>query len=342
MTTSCTRALIAILLFALPMAAQTPFSLTTSFASNNGCQGNMFDVVAANPIIIESFDINANVGSYTAEVWTLTAGGSYVGSESNMAAWTMQASTPVTVTAVDTATPLGLSLGITLGAGSTLGVYVTLQSATSIRYINGSLPGTTAAQDCNVQILEGLGHCSQFSAGIATRVFSGTMHYTVASATCANPYQTNRPNLNFDIDGVQSNGFAPAITTVNTNQTATATIASPLMGNGWDLGIQVAPLIPSAALTPTFQVLNIGFGSAVFLNSSNTAPNFLPFPGNLSFPVVSSSAVTLSAQAVIIDPSKSGWPEPQSGCRTAGHRRWQPRSGGDGVRVDADDADSRR
>ena len=78
-----------------PVLNQTAGQITSTFASNNGQAGNMFDVTTlANPITVTSLDLNLNPGTYTVEVYTKP--GTYVGYETNPSAWTMVATGTVT------------------------------------------------------------------------------------------------------------------------------------------------------------------------------------------------------------------------------------------------------
>ena len=75
-----------------PVHAQ---SLTTTFSSNNSENGNMFDVTAFNNITITSFAINKRTTTpEMVEVYYKS--GTYVGSETNAAAFTLLGSSLVT------------------------------------------------------------------------------------------------------------------------------------------------------------------------------------------------------------------------------------------------------
>ena len=96
---SVTLTLCCLLVFAglltSPLYAQG-CGLTTTFASNNGQEGNMFDVKALNPngVTITGFDVNID-GSPMMEVWYRP--GTYLGFETFNAGWT-QVGGPVQVT----------------------------------------------------------------------------------------------------------------------------------------------------------------------------------------------------------------------------------------------------
>ena len=82
----------------LTNGAPIPNSLATTFASNNGAQGNMFDVEATNDITINSFDVNM-VSGVTADIEIYFKSGSWVGSENSPNDWTLLATVPGVVSA---------------------------------------------------------------------------------------------------------------------------------------------------------------------------------------------------------------------------------------------------
>lgn len=293
---------------ALSAGAQ-PMMLTTTFASNNGCQGNMFDVVALNPVTIRSFDVNVAPGTHTIEVYALNASGTYVGSETNPGAWTLIASTSVTSAGTNMPTPLNLSLCLTLATSQRQAFYVTGTGASNpINYTNGTAVGTLFASDANLQFFEGAGFCSpQFSSPINTRVFNGNIHYNTSS-TCIAEYQTNQTNASVTLNGVQGAGNSAATTLVCPGAPVTLDIQSPLTGNLFDAAVTLSPLLPASGggiVTPNSQVVNIDIlhPSMFFLNSGTPAPAFFPFPGNLNLMFNAPPAGLASIQFVILDPA---------------------------------------
>ncbi len=148
--------------------------LTSTFTSNNGQNGNMFDLVALNDITITGFDINMAAGTQTAEIYHRVGG--YAGHETTSTSWALVGSTSVTSTASDVATPVPLTMSINANAGETHSFYVTLTSG-SMRYTNGTSEGAVYAADDNAQILEGVGKAYPFGATFRPRVWNGTVHY---------------------------------------------------------------------------------------------------------------------------------------------------------------------
>ena len=170
--------------------AQSP--LTTTFASNNGQAGNMFDLRSLTDIVVDSFDVNLDSGTWDLEVWTSNAG-SHVGVEQDATQWTQVASFPGVVSnGADVPTPLGGCLNIQLTTGVTQGFYVTVANGNAINYTTGAgFPvGSLYTANSDLEFYAGTGNAYQFGSvfGNATssRVWNGNINYTLGtSASCA-------------------------------------------------------------------------------------------------------------------------------------------------------------
>lgn len=156
-------------------------ALATSYASTNAGKGVMFNVVATNAITATCFDLNlimATIGNY--EVYYKA--GSYVGSETNAAAWTLIGSNPsVPSLGLDYPSPLNIPINLFIPAGQTYGFYITstnVSNTTGVRYIAGT-GYTTIASDANVAIAGGVGKAYPFLTTFNNRIFNGTLHYTL-------------------------------------------------------------------------------------------------------------------------------------------------------------------
>jgi PEP-CTERM motif-containing protein len=151
-------------------------SITTLFASNNGQDGNMFDlVVATKPLLVTSFDLNLDAGQYTLELYKKS--GTWVGSETNPAAWTFVGTAGVTSGAANSPTPANFP-DFVIPANSTTALYVTTVSG-GMEYTNGTQVGNVAASNADLQILEGSGIGYPFGVdGVYTpRTWNGTIYY---------------------------------------------------------------------------------------------------------------------------------------------------------------------
>ncbi len=152
----------------------TPGSMTTTYVSNNGLDGNMFDVVALNNINVLSFDGNFNVGTHTVEIYYKV--GTHVGFETTSSAWTLLGSTSLTSNGDDVATPIPISMSLSIPAGQTYAFYITTTTG-GINYTNGTTLGAVYVQDGSAQILEGAGVSYPFASLFSPRVWNGTMYY---------------------------------------------------------------------------------------------------------------------------------------------------------------------
>jgi hypothetical protein len=169
------------LLLAMSAAATGQLSLQTTFTSNNGFAGNMFDVVGLNSIVITGFDVNLAVGTHVIEVWTITAGTTYAGNNQSAANWTQVATVPnVVSTAQDAPTAVPFVFNIPVNSGQQLGIYITTQG-TTMRYTNGTVMGAIYAQNADLQILEGHGGGYPFALTNVPRVWNGRLYYSYAA-----------------------------------------------------------------------------------------------------------------------------------------------------------------
>ncbi len=189
------------LIVVLSGSAAAQSSLTTTFMSNNGQAGNMFDVVASTPIILSTFDVNVDAGSWNIEIYTVIPDPNATGTMGSMQ---QNANTPtdpmqwnlvatvlnVTSAGVNMPTPLGPGIvSINLAPGETRGLYITVVGAPAINYTNGSNFQGVAASDANLTINEGFGVAYAFGAmfggptpGSVSRIWNGTIYYSPAFA----------------------------------------------------------------------------------------------------------------------------------------------------------------
>ncbi|MDF1672606.1 MAG: PKD domain-containing protein [Vicingaceae bacterium] len=157
-------------------------SLSTGFPGGNGQAGNMFDVVAINPVNILSFDANLNAGTHaTVDIWYRV--GTHVGFENSSAGWTLiGTATNVVSTGNGIGTPIPLPINLTIPAGQTYSFYV--DASNSVAYTNGGTVGNVWASNADMQILEGIGKASNFGGTFSVRNWNGTIHYG-SSTTCS-------------------------------------------------------------------------------------------------------------------------------------------------------------
>jgi hypothetical protein len=178
------KAALLLALLALPMAAG---SITTTFAENNRFTGNMFNAtIGASGITVNSLDVDVDAGAVTIDVWIKT--GTYVGSETTPAAWTLESATAVTGAGAGNETLVNIT-PFSLSAGQTYGVYVTTSvtgdSAPYMYYTNGS--NTYSNSDLSLSLGDGIG--GQFGSLSVTpsRTWNGTINYTLAATGVPEP-----------------------------------------------------------------------------------------------------------------------------------------------------------
>lgn len=149
--------------------AQTS-SITTTFADNNGCRGNFFDVTANVDLTITSFDIHIEASNTVSVFYKL---GSSVGFEEDAGAWTFLGSAAVSgINGTPTALPVG---GLTIPAGATYGLYI---------YASGFMPYTNGANvysNGDLTITTSVGTCDPFSNLNIPRTWNGTIYYSIVT-----------------------------------------------------------------------------------------------------------------------------------------------------------------
>ena len=108
--------------------------------------------------------------------------GSYVGFETNPAAWTfLGQDTGVVPLLADGATPVDVGASFVIPAGATYGLYVDLASydtTASLQHTNGS----ATCSDGFLQLDLGIGRGAGFASAIFTpRIWNGSIYYSVAA-----------------------------------------------------------------------------------------------------------------------------------------------------------------
>lgn len=186
------------------IAQPGPSTLTTTFASNNGQAGNMFDLDSFFPLDILGFDINVDPGVHDVEVWARTAPGSFSGSVQVPGDWTLIGSYAGVVSAgEDQPTPLPpFASPVRVAPGSVQAFYVTVVNSTALNYTNGSNPGGLFATDGVLNFYEGVGVIYPFGSVFDPRIWNGNIHYQVVGPPQPE-YQVNQPGAALEIMGVQ-------------------------------------------------------------------------------------------------------------------------------------------
>ncbi|MEE2713708.1 MAG: hypothetical protein VX913_13120 [Planctomycetota bacterium] len=304
--------LLALCLITGTAAAQ--IQLTTTFAGGNGQSGCMFDITATGGQAVEicGFDFSAwAAGTYDMEVYTVSAGGPFLGNQTNPAAWTLQGqSLGIPVAAANTAIPLGMPLSVTIPAGATQGFYVTCSNGQIVAYTNGTVQGAAYASDGNITFYEGIGLAYPYGGSFTPRIFNGNIYYATGTGGCAAPpaapWQTNSASSSLDIDGINGSAFQGPKSVVCFGGTSTLNTAVP-SGTPSDIAVVFGAHAPTQALSSPNNVVNIDVFNPTMFSFNGGAPNFAgllnltPHPGAYSFPIPTGSTFVASAQQLAID-----------------------------------------
>ncbi|MFT5777625.1 MAG: lysophospholipase L1-like esterase [Crocinitomicaceae bacterium] len=149
-------------------------SLETTLNSNINFNGAMFDVVAQEDVVLDSFFVKINtLGMQEVEMYTKA--GSHLGYETNAGAWTFLGSTFVEV--VDdqayTSVPIG---DFSLSTYDTLGVYVQMVTPTSrLSYASVASPITRSTGE--LELITGSGAAHDFGGNYYPRDLNFGVHY---------------------------------------------------------------------------------------------------------------------------------------------------------------------
>ncbi len=158
------------------MACPQTDTLGTPLLSGNGHAGNMFDVIIGPAdITVKTFWVSHDS---TDQVSIYYKNGTFVGNESNAAAWTFLASGMVPGNGDGLVGVIPVDIALTLTAGQTYAFYVTDENQTNFNYTNGTAVGSTAASNSDLAILEGNGG-GFFDVTFTPRVFNGVIEYCV-------------------------------------------------------------------------------------------------------------------------------------------------------------------
>lgn len=170
-----------LLLIGKTKAQCTDNTAATSYSSNNGSRGAMFNITATNTITVTGFYANL-YGGTTAKYEIYYKAGSYVGSETNAAAWTLGGSVnSLYVAANNVPTDIPIPLSVVIPAGQTYGFYVTNTASGGLNYISSAVTNVTLATDANLTMTGGVGKAYPFSSTYSYRLFNGTVRYYVGA-----------------------------------------------------------------------------------------------------------------------------------------------------------------
>ena len=241
------------------MGPVTAASLSTTFSAGNNHRGNMFDVVANQPIVITRFDVSP-MGTTPYEVYYRE--GTWVGNATSAAGWTLIQTGTLSYTGAPV--PIVLSTPLSLKSNQTYGIYITSASqGVSLNYTDGTAVGNVYASDAVLSISEGGGMEYAFTNGTGAifqpRVWNGTIYYEVVGPVTQ--LEINAPGsaqeaapFTLNVRALDANGY------VNSNYSGTVhfTSSDPLAQLPADAGLTGGNKSFSTTLhTPGMQTITV-------------------------------------------------------------------------------------
>lgn len=175
------NALAALIVSALAASASAGV-VTTTFAGGNSQVGNMFDLsIGANALSITSLGLNVDTfsGPGNFDVWITN--GSYVGVESNAAAWTKVSTTLVSSVAAEGSETLVDVSDFLLNANSSYGIYVTWDNVCCDRLLSYT-NGANTYSNADLTLTAGVGKDGNFGATFTPRTWNGNLYYELANS----------------------------------------------------------------------------------------------------------------------------------------------------------------
>lgn len=149
-------------------------SLHTTLNSNINFNGTMFDLIASDSIVIDSFDVKIfSPGIQGVEVFYKM--GSHLGFETNASAWTFLDNANVDVINQNewTTVPIG---GLSIAQGDTVGIHIRMQnSGSNLSYASVSAPQVRSTPE--LTMISGSGVSANFANNYYPRDWSGGVYY---------------------------------------------------------------------------------------------------------------------------------------------------------------------
>ena len=199
--------------------------LTSTYYTNNGHHGAMFDITASQTITITGFDYQqrgaAGGRSDDIEVWYWPTG-SYVGHENSPVGWVLMGAETVAGVGDGAATHVDIG-GLTINAGQTRGIYFTVNAAViqSLAYKNTT--GAVTYSNGEIELELGVGKEFPWASTFNDRQWNGTVCYRTTSASVREIGRMTVDNTCIDMDNVGPTG--------RTTVAAVNAAGSPLPGN---------------------------------------------------------------------------------------------------------------
>ena len=212
--------------------------LNSTMSNNNAQDGNMFHIVATNPIRIDSFWCNFYSGTVEeVEIWYREGG--FVGFQNAATGWTkIDSVTNLTSAGPGSYTHVPIFVDIDIQPGCTISFYVTrawlANSAPYMNYTNGpfgSTAGQTYTSNADMALSYAYGKDYPFGATFNPRIWNGRIHYSCIPASVPSATYTSIPTASCSGDTlcysfIPGSGMAPGAWSWNGGQSGTIVSAN--------------------------------------------------------------------------------------------------------------------
>lgn len=216
-------------------------SLATTFASGNGQQGAMFDIVTTKDLRFDSVQVSlSTTGNSTIAIYYKT--GTYNGFETNSGAWTLLGTT--VVNNPSNAATIYANVGNTfpMQSGVTYGIYVQLQSGGTLNYT--TLGSNTTYSNADATITAGKGVSGLFAGTFSPRAWNGAVFYSQTG--CPGPRNPVQVEVKALPDGSEIVKGSPFVGTYKAGNA----IDPHIVADGDNINLEIVP--PTNSSNATF------------------------------------------------------------------------------------------
>jgi gliding motility-associated-like protein len=323
-------AVVLLVVAGLKSNAQCNNPLTTQWTWNNGQSGIMFAISAKNSVVIDSFDINWDPGTYGYQIYFKA--GTFVGFQTTPGSWTLVGSGTATSTVAGGATNLASSINQTLNKYETGSFYITTTTGTPCNYTNGTTVCDSLMGNSDITVHEGYGKAYPFGATFMPREFGGRVYYhclptptyNVLSPPLCNitAGQTTQLYISPPLTGPTFTWTLPAgVTLVGSGNNDTITVQFASAAVTGNVCVDISDCGPIATLCDPLlvapQIVDAGPDTAICGTTYTMAPNgtygvwtILSGSGSIATPSQYNTAVTNLGQG----PNVFKWFSDPPGC----------------------------
>ncbi len=276
-------------------------SISTTFAGGNGNNGTMFDVTTSSTAVAITGLDYCSQGAGAVNVSVYYKVGTYVGSETTAANWTLHETVAVTSSTYPPVTTVTFTTPLNFAASTTYGFYIHT-SANFLNYTNG----TNTYSNSFLTLSLGVGKGALFGTTNLSRTWNGTIYYTTPVAA---PEVTLA--IGSIVTGTQGGGFSvlvaqnEALTTVSllADDADSATIDITVTGTapGVTSPTSQTGVTPSVTLSWTGTPTTVGTYSFPITVTDGT------FTANTTFTMIVVPRVNTYLYSEDFDAGNGGW-----------------------------------